>query len=546
MATKTSTIKVTILGDADSATRALKQTEKAGQELADGTEKHAGKVSSAYGFLGGAIGGVITGTVLPSAVSWIGSLNDQGQALDSMKKKAQTVFGDQIGTVRQWADNNNEAFGLSKSGMLDLATSTADLLKPLGFTTDVATQLAEQSVTTAGALSAWTNGKYSAAEASDDLNKAMLGEYDGLKKYGIALSDADVKARMAADGTDQLTGAAFDQAKAQTIQQLINEKSTDAQKAWNDGTMDGVKAQNEIKAKMAETKETLASALHPAMAKITDLIVQQLIPAIGSLTSWLKDHKEVAIGLGVALAAMVVPPLVMMAASAIAAAAPFIALGLAIAGLVAGVIYAYNHFGWFKAAVDAVGAAIGWVYNWVKDNWPLLLAILTGPIGLAVYEINKHWQGIKDGVSGVKDWIVDKFNGVVDFVSGLPSRIWSVATGMFDGIKEAFRSALNWIIGRWNGLEFRVPSVSLGPFGSFGGFTLGVPDIPYLAAGGVVTRPTLAMVGEAGPEAVVPLRGRTGGLGATYNITVNVPHGTNARRTGRELQKYLNEYERAV
>src|SRR5690606_514997 len=32
--------------------------------------------------------------------------------------------------------------------------------------------------------------------------------------------------------------------------------------------------------------------------------------------------------------------------------------------------------------------------------------------------------------------------------------------------------------------------------------------IPALAAGGIVTRPTLALVGEAGPEAVVPLDGQ--------------------------------------
>ena len=32
-----------------------------------------------------------------------------------------------------------------------------------------------------------------------------------------------------------------------------------------------------------------------------------------------------------------------------------------------------------------------------------------------------------------------------------------------------------------------------------------IPDIPYLAAGGIVTQPTLAMVGEAGPEVVIPL-----------------------------------------
>src|SRR5690606_7659153 len=39
-------------------------------------------------------------------------------------------------------------------------------------------------------------------------------------------------------------------------------------------------------------------------------------------------------------------------------------------------------------------------------------------------------------------------------------------------------------------------------------FEASPPRIPALASGGIVTRPTLALVGEAGPEAVVPLDGR--------------------------------------
>jgi len=45
-----------------------------------------------------------------------------------------------------------------------------------------------------------------------------------------------------------------------------------------------------------------------------------------------------------------------------------------------------------------------------------------------------------------------------------------------------------------------------------------IPTIPNLAKGGIVTSPTLAMIGEKGPEAVVPL-GR--GAGMTINLVVN-------------------------
>ena len=58
---------------------------------------------------------------------------------------------------------------------------------------------------------------------------------------------------------------------------------------------------------------------------------------------------------------------------------------------------------------------------------------------------------------------------------------------MWDGIKNAFKSAINWIIDGWNGLEFKVPELDLGPLGSIGGWTVGMPDIPRLHTGGTTT-----------------------------------------------------------
>jgi hypothetical protein len=46
-----------------------------------------------------------------------------------------------------------------------------------------------------------------------------------------------------------------------------------------------------------------------------------------------------------------------------------------------------------------------------------------------------------------------------------------------------------------------------------------IPTIPELAEGGIVTQRTLAVLGEAGPEAVVPL-GKNGGLGNTINVNI--------------------------
>jgi hypothetical protein len=48
-----------------------------------------------------------------------------------------------------------------------------------------------------------------------------------------------------------------------------------------------------------------------------------------------------------------------------------------------------------------------------------------------------------------------------------------------------------------------------------------IPTIPLLAEGGIVTKPTLAMVGEAGTEAIIPLS-KMGNMGGGINVVVNV------------------------
>jgi len=63
-------------------------------------------------------------------------------------------------------------------------------------------------------------------------------------------------------------------------------------------------------------------------------------------------------------------------------------------------------------------------------------------------------------------------------------------------------------------LSVTIPGFNFAPFAGLPT----IPKIPTLAAGGIVTSPTLAMIGERGPEAVVPL-GRRGGMGG---ITINI------------------------
>lgn len=169
---------------------------------------------------------------------------------------------------------------------------------------------------------------------------------------------------------------------------------------------------------------------------------------------------------------------------------------LAVIGLVAAFVYLWTHSAAFR---DFFIGMWNHIWGFIKGigQW------FAGPF---VNFFKGAWKFIKDGVTGVWHWIVDKFNAVVGFVKDIPKKISTAASGMWDGIKNAFKGALNWIISKWNGLQFSIPGFSA--FGlHVGGFTLGVPQIPMLASGGVVAQSGMAIVGERGPELLSLTRG---------------------------------------
>jgi TP901 family phage tail tape measure protein len=147
---------------------------------------------------------------------------------------------------------------------------------------------------------------------------------------------------------------------------------------------------------------------------------------------------------------------------------------------------------------DKIKSGANTVWQWVKTNWPLLLAIITGPIGLAVLAITRNWDKIKSGAAAVVDWF-----------RGMPGRIGSALAGIADRISSPFRDAFNSIARWWNrgpgAISFTVPSWVPG----VGGRGFNVPNIPTLAEGGIVQATpggVLAILGEGGQdEAVVPL-----------------------------------------
>lgn len=123
-------------------------------------------------------------------------------------------------------------------------------------------------------------------------------------------------------------------------------------------------------------------------------------------------------------------------------------------------------------------------------------------------EVLSKWEKFKIDV-------LDTWENIKKGLSDIWENIKKVARETWDGIKDTIKGTINGItemINKWirwlNNIKIKVPTITIPFVGTFGGWEIGlptIPEIPRLAAGGIVTQQMLAMVGEKGAEAVIPL-----------------------------------------
>lgn len=465
-------------------------------------------VGNAANKMSGAIvagGAVAAAGLLAMAPAMISTSN----AIGALDVKARTVFEDQLPKINAWADANKRAFGSSRREVVAMASNMADLLKPMGFTSAQAATMSTKMIDLSGALSRWSGGTKTAAEVSEILSSALLGETDGLKALGISISAADVEARLAAKGQGELTGAARSQAEALAVQDLILAKSTDAQKAWANGGRKAAEGQNAVNSQIAEAKEKLAKGLTPALAagmkhlasfgdwasKNTGTI-KNVALAVGVLAGSVllvsAGMKVYAAGQAVVTAATAVWTGVQWLLNTAFLANPITWIVLGIVALIAIIVIIATKTTWFqtiwKVAFGGIMTAVRFVWGWIKKNWPLLLAIITGPIGLAVFFIVKKWGTIKAAGLSLFNWF-----------KALPIRLGLALRNVGWILLSPFRAGFNAIRNAWNntigGKGFTVPTWVPG----FGGNSF---RIPRFHTGGIVPGSGDQLINAEGGEGV--------------------------------------------
>jgi hypothetical protein len=223
---------------------------------------------------------------------------------------------------------------------------------------------------------------------------------------------------------------------------------------------------------ISEAKENIGAALIP--------VVEKALPLLTAMGSWAQENTTTF---------------------------------LIIAGVIGGIgvaILAANAAIRIWTLGAQIATAAQWLWNAALTANPLGLIVLgiAGVIAIIAILYTK-FEGVRKVVDNVFGFIKDVVVGSVDVITTYVQTVLGVYKTIFNTIAKLWNNT----IGK---LSFEFPDWVPG----LGGKGFSVPNIPMLGEGGIVSSPTLAMIGERGPEAVIPLS-RGGGMGGNYTINVN-------------------------
>lgn len=402
-------------------------------------------------------------------------------------------------------------------------------------------------------ITAAANGSGKAAKALGDL---------GVSQQAIESGDTNTVLMQLSDGLARVQNPAERAALAQQLlgrsgkdllgvlkggsgalqEQLDIYKGSSRDIAANKDQVLGLAAnQRELTQAVDSVKISLGVALIPVMKTASDILKRfaNLSPGVKKLIMTLIAMAATGALIAKLVGVFKAVRVALIAMKVAMMTNPFTALAVAVLAIS---FLVYRHWGAIKKFLMAT-------WNWIKGAVKSLADRVV------------HWA--KKGFLGPIPWIITNWNRIVGFLKGLRSKIATaaknIASALWGGIKRGasgvvgfikgivnsyigvLETAINTILGGINRIIRAYNRVPLTPDIA----TLGRVNLPRLAEGGIVRRPTVALIGEAGPEAVVPLRGKNAraagaamGAGNNYftiNTTGPVDEQALARSIGWQL-----------
>lgn len=231
--------------------------------------------------------------------------------------------------------------------------------------------------------------------------------------------------------------------------------------------------------------------------------------------------------------------------------------------LIGGIMAVFEIFGIdIIAVLQSIGDFFTMIWESIKTNTGLAIDALVTWVLSGLTKIKTFWESVWNGIkaffSTVWEWIKGTANTGLEFILGIVGKftepigkafgaMWAGVTGVIggaiEGIKNIVKGVLNWILEKINWVIDKLNWLSAKAAGVVPGIDAAdveIPKIPLLANGGIISKPTLAMLGEGGEsEAVVPLsKAKSMGFGGGAGMTFNFYGPVSSKEVAMEMMDY--------
>lgn len=325
-----------------------------------------------------------------------------------------------------------------------------------------------------------------------------------MNKLGLDVFDANGNMRSMEDIIGDLNGALAgmsDEERTKAISNIFNKRD--------------LKSVNALLGTSAERWNEVGNAINNAGGAASQMADTQLDNMAGSLTM-LKSALE---GAGIAISDVLAPVVRKIADFITNLVTKFNELSpeakkviVVIGAIVAAIGPLVLIFGALASSIGSIIGLVGVVGPIIAGlsvPFGAIVAIVAGVIAIGVL-LYKNWDTIKAKAIALKDSMVNAFNQAKTKISSTFNAIKTAITNPITAAVNIVKSAINKIKSIINGAKLSLPKVKLPHFSLSGKFSLNPPSVPKLSVkwyktGGIFDSPSLIGIGEAGPEAVVPL-----------------------------------------
>jgi hypothetical protein len=262
----TRTLKLSLLADVNKFLNGMEKAEKGTKKFETSVKTSSSKMAKSFAAIGIAAGAMAVKIGLDA----VKSASDLSEEIS----KSNVIFGKSSKSIQAFAENADTALGLSQKEALNAASTFATLGKSAGLTGNDLTKFSKKSVTLAADLGSFYNTN--ADDAITAIGAALRGESEPIRKYGVLLNDATVKAKAMEMGLYDGKGALDIQAKSLATYEIILEQTKDAQGDFA-RTSGGLAGQQKIlAAELTNLKAEMGTKLLPVMVKVTGAAIDMI------------------------------------------------------------------------------------------------------------------------------------------------------------------------------------------------------------------------------------------------------------------------------